>query len=174
MRHQSPRYDRLLALAAFLEKLPRRRFNYETWLGADWDGQPDLSCGTTACAFGWACTIEPNLRWLPPGAGGRTTLRLRVLRGPYRGNYNEPLIVASIHYRLPRGVARWLFKPGYDGMLSDWLTLFRISDRLFVPWPAPQATASAKQVAKHICRVVAWLRREEQDFRDRRAASRLR
>lgn len=48
---------RLLKLADFLEKLPRKRFDYGTWVGEDWAGKQDLSCGTTACAVGWACTI---------------------------------------------------------------------------------------------------------------------
>lgn len=48
---------RLLKLAAFLRKLPRKRFNYESWVGEDWQGAPSLSCGTTACALGWATTM---------------------------------------------------------------------------------------------------------------------
>jgi hypothetical protein len=47
----------LLTLADFLAELPPERFNYESWVGEDWDGKPDLSCGTTACALGWACTM---------------------------------------------------------------------------------------------------------------------
>ena len=52
---------RLLKLAAFLEKLPRKRFEYSYWVGTDWKGKTDLSCGTTACALGWATTI-PEFR----------------------------------------------------------------------------------------------------------------
>jgi hypothetical protein len=48
---------RLLLLADFLEKLPPERFNYGEWVGKDWGGKQDLSCGTTACALGWACTM---------------------------------------------------------------------------------------------------------------------
>jgi hypothetical protein len=49
---------RLLKLAAFLRTLPRKRFNYKHWVGNDWKGEPDLmSCGTAACALGWATTI---------------------------------------------------------------------------------------------------------------------
>lgn len=50
---------RLLKLADFLEKLPRKRFDYATWVGDTWDGTPlqSESCGTTACALGWAATM---------------------------------------------------------------------------------------------------------------------
>jgi hypothetical protein len=48
---------RLLKLADFLDRLPHKRFDYSWWTGADWKGKPDLSCGTTACALGWAATM---------------------------------------------------------------------------------------------------------------------
>lgn len=47
----------LLLLAAFLPTVPDRRFNYRSWVGSDWRGNPDLSCGTAACAGGWATTL---------------------------------------------------------------------------------------------------------------------
>ena len=31
------------------------------WVGDNWQGKPDLSCGTTACACGWATTL-PKFR----------------------------------------------------------------------------------------------------------------
>lgn len=52
---------RLLQLAELLENLPPERFDYSTWVGEDWKGKADLSCGTTGCALGWATTI-PSLR----------------------------------------------------------------------------------------------------------------
>lgn len=54
---KATRNRRLLKLAAFLRTIPRRRFNYNRWVGDDWAGKPDLSCGTEACALGWAATI---------------------------------------------------------------------------------------------------------------------
>lgn len=44
-------------LADFLSKLPEERFDYSSWVGAGWQGKPDLSCGTTACALGWAMQL---------------------------------------------------------------------------------------------------------------------
>jgi hypothetical protein len=48
---------RLLLLADFLEELPPGRFDYAQWAGMDWQGKEDLSCGTSACALGWATTM---------------------------------------------------------------------------------------------------------------------
>ncbi len=48
---------RLLRLATFLKTVPKERFDFSHWVGRGWDGRQDLSCGTTACALGWAATI---------------------------------------------------------------------------------------------------------------------
>lgn len=48
---------RLLKLAKFLARLPPERFDYSRWVGADWKGKQDLSCGTSGCALGWASTM---------------------------------------------------------------------------------------------------------------------
>ena len=54
---------RLLKLAAFLQTVPRERFDYNTFVGDDWKGAQNLSCGTQACALGWAATM-PTFRRL--------------------------------------------------------------------------------------------------------------
>lgn len=48
---------RILKLADYVEKIPRGRFDFERFVGEDWTGDPKLSCGTTACALGWATTM---------------------------------------------------------------------------------------------------------------------
>lgn len=48
---------RLLALARRLREIPNRRFDFLAVVGDNWKGNPDLSCGTTACALGWAATM---------------------------------------------------------------------------------------------------------------------
>ena len=60
-RHTGNR--RLLKLAAFLDTVPPSRFDYNQWVGEDWRGDPALSCGTSACALGWATTM-PTFRRL--------------------------------------------------------------------------------------------------------------
>jgi hypothetical protein len=53
---------RLAKLSKFLcTKVPKDRFDYGHWVGAHWKGKADLSCGTSACAAGWATTI-PEFR----------------------------------------------------------------------------------------------------------------
>lgn len=62
--------ERLLRLATFLDALPAERFDFSNWVGKNWGGMPDLSCGTTACAVGWAATLpdmgltlDPKNNW---------------------------------------------------------------------------------------------------------------
>lgn len=45
---------RLLKLVEFLERLPRRKFNFGVWVSG-WDGAN--MCGTSGCAIGWAATM---------------------------------------------------------------------------------------------------------------------
>lgn len=80
--------ERLLLLADFLEKMPEERFDYVSWVGYGWQGKPDLSCGTTACALGWATTI-PELR----DAG----LRLVKVYSRYDGSRSHTF-VTSVEY----------------------------------------------------------------------------
>lgn len=37
--------------------LAAKRFQFYSWVGREWRGEPDLSCGTTACMAGWATTL---------------------------------------------------------------------------------------------------------------------
>ncbi len=53
---------RLLALADLVEeKESAGRFYFNNWVGGiegSWRGKPDFSCGTSACALGWATTMK--------------------------------------------------------------------------------------------------------------------
>lgn len=60
---KNPLWQNILDLANFVEKIEPSRFDFGTWVGRDWGGAPDLSCGTTACALGWATTM-PKFRAL--------------------------------------------------------------------------------------------------------------
>jgi hypothetical protein len=96
---------RLLKLAAFLRTLPRRRFNYGHWVGDDWAGAQDLSCGTTACALGWAATM-PTFRRLglsltPVGEPG--------LKGVAGGAFDAAAQLFGLH-----GEQYSLFAPDYE------------------------------------------------------------
>lgn len=122
---------RLLKLAAFLEKLPPERFDYRYLVGAGWKGKPDLSCGTTACALGWAAAMPEFRRLglaLRPAPMG-VVVRMRA--HPKWHSWQAAEHVFAIDYR---GFEQ-LFLPGTDGAL--------------------QGDATAKQVARHIRKFVA-------------------
>lgn len=78
---------RLLMLAQYLEEeVPEQQFDYNHWVGIDWKGDPDLSCGTKACALGWAATMpmfrELGLRIATGKTGsGRPHLQLQTEEG---------------------------------------------------------------------------------------------
>lgn len=136
---------RLLKLADFLDTLPRTRFNYESWVGDDWKGAADLSCGTTACALGWATTI-PSLRkaglvmrrdGYPSEYKGYVSLR-RTLGEPEGVSSST---AAEEVFGLDYDEFEYLFIPGHFGGEFD------LPD-------SPDEGATAKQVAKHIRRFV--------------------
>lgn len=121
----------LLELAALLDELPEGRFDYDTWVGLNWGGNPDLSCGTTACAAGWATTL-PSFR--------ERGLGLISLRG-----LGEVVINKSSKF-------------GIHAMAEALDISYREAEALFVPeildleldvW-SPDRRASAKDVATHI------------------------
>lgn len=133
-RQQRTFAKRLLKLASFLDKLPRKRFNFTHWAGLDWQGKPDLSCGTTACAFGWSTTIPAFRR-----------LGLRM----YKHNYADDLSVPWIgmkgdhRYNAAPRAAKAIFGLNYDEFTF-----------LFIPTISLPENASAKDVAKNIRRFV--------------------
>lgn len=109
---------RLLVLAAFLRTLKRERFNYSEWVGSDWQGASDLSCGTQACALGWATTIPAFRR-----------LGLRLYRyegigvgqvglfetGRSKAYESDPFGAAEQVFGLSTGEALYVFAPSDGG-----------------------------------------------------------
>jgi hypothetical protein len=123
--------NRLLKLAELLEKLPRKRFDFAHWAGPDWKGAADLSCGTKACALGWATTL-PSIR--------RLGIRLELV--PYRSGRNVTTVVC------PFG------GPYQAGELAFGLSAADF-ECLFTPWGNGLGRPTPKQVAKHIRKFVA-------------------
>lgn len=118
-----------------MDKLPRKRFNFGAWVGKDWRGAPDLSCGTTACAIGWATTI-PFFR----------KLGLRL------GRNRKPMI------------GRISLRSTFDNP-EKFLNLFGVDnntfDTLFFPDFGLEDDATPKQWAKHARKVVNELQENE-------------
>lgn len=131
---------RLLKLADFLKKLPRKRFDYGAWVGEDWKGKADLSCGTTACALGWA-TVIPSLRKAGlrlykrnDGTNGYVTLKNRTRVGSEQA--------AAEVFGITPQEAGYLFTPEYD--------TWGLDVRFEHLGTAPGWDATPQQVAKHI------------------------
>lgn len=130
--------SRLLRLANFLDGVPRERFDYKTFVGDDWQGKQNLSCGTTACALGWAATM-PFFRKLGLRLeyANRYGASVVVKNRPFNGSSLES---AEFVFGITREQARYLFIP--DEIVS------------FTDVVSPSVYASAKEVARHIRRFV--------------------
>ncbi len=57
MKSNTPRYGRLLKLASFLEKLPKKKFDFNHCVLK----RNQKGCGTVCCAIGWTPAIFPKL-----------------------------------------------------------------------------------------------------------------
>jgi hypothetical protein len=148
MKELSPKVykERLLELAKFLRKLPKKRFDYTTWVGENWEGKKDLSCGTTACALGWATAI-PSLR--------KAGLRMVKIYDSYvnavvcmkneeNPNHNSPEAAAAEVFGLDTEEFEYLFVPESSVPSS-------LYDMGLDPY-GPDEDADAKEVARHIRR----------------------
>lgn len=137
--------NRLLKLAQLLEKLPINRFNYAEWVGSDWQGKSDLSCGTTGCALGWATTI-PSLR--------RAGLRL-IPFDDRKGGW-VALIYGGIRIANSEGAAEKVFGISYEEAKylfnGDMSAPYEMRSQLA---GSPNWDAKPAEVAKHIRRFVA-------------------
>lgn len=125
---------RLLKLADFLDALPPGRFHYNRWVGAGWQGAQDLSCGTTACALGWAAAM-PTFR--------RLGLRLSwsdgfgKVKGP---NGSVDFNAAAEVFGISLQEAVFLFCPRSQLGTYGW---------------SPRGDAAPQEVAAHLRRFVA-------------------
>jgi hypothetical protein len=137
--------DMLLQLADFLKQpTPSTHFDFGTWVGIDWAGKPDLSCGTSACALGWSTVLFPHLLSLVKTAQG-------VGRVEYVGQQPDTTMHASIAaamhaFGLQRWEAEYLFLPGEKPPEEYEYQLYR----------SPSENATAHQVAQHIRHFVQW------------------
>lgn len=148
---------RLLKLAAFLDKVKRSRFYFGSWVGGDWKGAPDLSCGTTACALGWAASM-PEFR--------RLGLRIRFDDSIANEKWREHEVVlgqlpgyhaAARLFGLTVSEATFLFIP------RECRPFRFTSDRPSNPevdLVSPGEDATPRQVATHIRRFVKRWQRE--------------
>lgn len=131
--------NRLLHLAAFLRALAPERFYYGTFIGLDWEGRPDLSCGTTACALGWAAAM-PEFRAL--GVQWSKGGMYRFSDFTVHGRTEDWASVSKFLFGLTYDEAEFLFQPAASVELFGTARV------------APPHRATAKQVANHVVRFV--------------------
>ena len=140
--------NRLLKLADLLHNLPRKRFKYNAWgignptleAGTNLLSNPE-SCGTSACALGWAVA-------LPFAKEAGFTLRTAA---PYGFNIyaDQPLSAEAAFFCYdkwvsPLKVARTLFGVSDD----EFRFLFYPNRMCFIS--RLDETATPKRVARHI------------------------
>lgn len=131
---------RLLKLADHLDDVPRNKFDYNSYVGEDWGGKANLSCGTTACALGWATTI-PSFRRLGLYLNDNFDVDIKNYNGLNSDMWGSPAIAASIIFGLKENEFEYLFIPR-DRDLNRTPPEFK--------GIKPGENATPKQVAKHI------------------------
>jgi hypothetical protein len=125
---------RLLVLAEFLEKLPEKRFNYEYWVGPNWDGTDLVNCKTTACALGW-CAAIPEFKALGVEVYRASEHDFGVKMGESSGS-------------------TWKDSWSTGGRLFA-LSEMEFGDLFIAGGDSPPGNATASEVAAHIRRFVA-------------------
>jgi hypothetical protein len=137
---------RMLKLARELEVVEPKRFFFGEWAGDNWGGKANMSCGSTACAFGLATTI-PSFRklglrmfWL----GGRKSGKPWVgLIGDEK--QDAPYRAANIIFGLSYMEYCFVFLPQLSfefNVLNDQKEIFGRE--------SISTSSSAKDVAEHI------------------------
>lgn len=107
---------RLLRLAKRLDRVKPERFNINKWVGDSWEGKQDLSCGTSACALGWATTIpefsKAGLKLYRPNGALQAFVAFSGKGGikqPYA--HSQALTNAAAFFGLDDETAREIFWP---------------------------------------------------------------
>lgn len=135
------RTDLLIKVCELLIALPKDRFHYGHWVGQGWEGRENLSCGTTACALGWATQI-PECRDL-----GLTFDRLGITPKDRHPMLAHVLRIASEVFQISGSDAIYLFLP--DAHHRD----NRVHDALGY---SPGSHCPAIEVARHIRKFVEY------------------
>jgi hypothetical protein len=141
---RAPRLDLLELLAAKLETETRIPFDYGYWVGNDWDGNPELLCGTTVCAGGLATTI-PEFRDLG--------LRLEMHQGAA-----ALILDNSDHYCEGSSALAHLLSLTYEEAAFIFLPMEYPPNDCELTGHSPNPDATARQMAAHIRRFVEWKR----------------
>lgn len=128
---------RLLKLAAFLDKLPRKKFNF----GSIVYSKP--KCGTVGCAIGWTPKVFPSLvEW----DSRRSPSAVKACGSDNFGFAEVAMSLFGLSYK----EANDLFDPCFVGY-QHWTQ----------PVDRVDADATPKQVAASIRRFIKWKEKQE-------------
>lgn len=123
---------RLLLLARRIEQPDvGGRFDYGHFVGNNWAGRQDLSCGTTACAAGWGATI-PEFR----------ELGYKLIESAY--------IAPGTGRHVVLGSPSFQGETGHDALQRFFGLDYGEVDYLFYPETAKEEKMTAADVAKRI------------------------
>jgi hypothetical protein len=136
---------RLLKLADFGDSLLPEQFNFRCFVGENWKGRANLSCGTNACMFGWSTTI-PSFRRL----GLRMSMsHMDIVAWPHlagdRVAFESTLRAGEVIFGLSEHEFKYLFLPYQD--LNNEEREYQKDNFESV---SPDRNATAQQVAEHI------------------------
>ncbi len=131
---------RLLKLAAFLDKLPRSHFDFNT-VRSKVEVTPQNTCGTVGCAIGWCPTVFPRV-CKTTRKGSCLSVNGRIVNGG--GFFDSDAHWAVVGERL------------FDMDIDDAYALFTPGNDAPNDSKSLGENATPKQVAKRIRRYVAW------------------
>lgn len=163
---------RLEVLAAVLDKVEPERFNFSHWVGEEWEGKPDLSCGTTACGMGWACTI-PEFQDLGLELRRRKYVRnmaYPAIRGHHEVLWHDNTWFAGQEiFGINKNQFTHLFTYDYDLYREGAVALRGLADTPVVGSDDDVLASrdaipvSAQQLAAHIRRFIEWRKTQPED-----------
>lgn len=136
--------QRLHTLTQFLEAVPPKKFRFSHFIGKEWQGDPELSCGTTACGMGFGVLLFGK------------ECGVELVRDLVYGAF-FPLVVGSSKL-LPPGSVDEAGKVMFDLEEDEVDRLFIPFEHLEVDEPPPYGrlgpNATAKELAAHIRKFV--------------------
>lgn len=137
--------DRLMNLASFLDTIPEKNFDYSSYVD-NWDGKSQdlISCGSTACALGWAAMM-PEIAALGVVLSPSETVKglgyVTFTGDKITPNCNQSLDVGRKVFDLTIEEFYFLFMPDHH---------MSFDDEEETSYCSPDENASAKEVANHI------------------------
>lgn len=114
------RKDRLLKLADFLDKLPRKKFDFGCVINGPSPTRKTMDCGSVACGIGWTPAVFPRLvegYKIAKEEDGLQHWDVRVKANPRK--FNTYFKTAAHLFGLDNDTAYALFTPGQQHRIGE-------------------------------------------------------